>query len=78
MAALAGLHAAAIERWQINSPAEDRMSDHSRLAPVTTSAETPDAFLADRQNFWNGFARFTLWSVIFVIVLLVGMAVFLL
>jgi Bacterial aa3 type cytochrome c oxidase subunit IV len=54
------------------------MSDHSHAAHPPMRAETPEAFLADRQNFWNGFARFTLWSVIFVIVLLVLMAVFLL
>ena len=54
------------------------MSDHSHAAHPPTRAETPEAFLADRQNFWNGFARFTLWSVIFVIILLVAMAVFLL
>ena len=41
-------------------------------------AETPEAFLADRQSFWNGFTKFTLWSVISIIVLLVAMAIFLL
>jgi hypothetical protein len=54
------------------------MSDHSHAAPTTTGDETPQAFLADRQSFWNGFTRFTLYSVIFLVVLLVGMAVFLL
>ena len=56
------------------------MAEHSTAVPQTMSgqAETPEAFLADRQHFWNGFAKFTLWSVIFLIVLLVGMAVFLL
>jgi len=41
-------------------------------------AETPEAFLADRQRFWGSFTRFTLGSVIFIIVLLVLMAIFLL
>ena len=54
------------------------MSDHSHAAPARGADETPEAFLADRQGFWNGFTRFTLWSVIFLVLLLVGMAVFLL
>ena len=56
------------------------MSDHSHAAAhsPTTRSETPEAFLADRQNFWNGFTHFTLWSVIAIIILLVGMAIFLL
>ncbi len=54
------------------------MSEHSHAAPPPSQAETPEAFLADRQSFWNGFTQFTLWSVIFLIVLLVAMAVFLL
>jgi hypothetical protein len=54
------------------------MSDHSHTAHPSMRTETPEAFLADRQRFWNGFTQFTLGSVIFVILLLVGMAVFLL
>ncbi|HEX3399113.1 MAG TPA: hypothetical protein VHT74_02175 [Acetobacteraceae bacterium] len=54
------------------------MSDHSATVPATSQDETPEAFLADRQVFWNGFTRFTLWVAIFIILLLVGMAVFLL
>ena len=56
------------------------MAEHSTTVPttVTGQVETPEAFLADRQSFWNGFARFTLWTVIFLVALLVGMAVFLL
>jgi hypothetical protein len=54
------------------------MSDHSVSPSRTSGDETPETFLADRQSFWNGFAQFTLWCVIFVVVLLVGMAVFLL
>ena len=54
------------------------MSDHSHAAHPPLQAETPEAFLADRQSFWIGFTRFTLWAVIFIILLLIGMAVFLL
>ncbi|MEJ0018012.1 MAG: aa3-type cytochrome c oxidase subunit IV [Acetobacteraceae bacterium] len=54
------------------------MSDHSHAAQPPTRAETPEAFLADRQNFWNGFTQFTLWSTVSIIILLVAMAVFLL
>jgi hypothetical protein len=54
------------------------MSDHSHPGHATSRDETPEAFLADRQGFWDGFTKFTLWCVIFLIVLLVGMAVFLL
>ena len=54
------------------------MSDHSHAAYPPMRAETPEAFLADRQSFWDGFTKFTLWSVIFIVLLLVGMAVFLL
>ena len=55
------------------------MSDHSHAAhPSSTRAETPEAFLADRQSFWSGFTRFTLWSVVIIVLILVGMAVFLL
>jgi hypothetical protein len=54
------------------------MSEHSAIPSRTAGDETPEAFLADRQSFWNGFTHFTLWAVIFMVVLLVGMAVFLL
>ena len=56
------------------------MADHSTLAthPAANAPETPEAFLADRQRFWNGFTHFTLGSLIFVVVLLVLMALFLL
>ncbi len=39
---------------------------------------TEDAFLADRQKFWSAFTGFTTGSVIFIVVLLVLMAIFLL
>jgi hypothetical protein len=54
------------------------MSEHSAIRSQTTIDETPEAFLADRENFWTGFTHFVLWTVIFMVVLLVGMAVFLL
>jgi hypothetical protein len=54
------------------------MSEHSHVAHAPMQAETPEEFLADRQSFWNGFTKFTLWSVIFVVVVLVLMAIFLL
>ena len=54
------------------------MSEHSAVQSRTVGDETPEAFLADRQNFWVGFTHFVLWSVIFLVLLLIGMAVFLL
>ena len=46
--------------------------------PSTTPAPlTEDAFLADRQRFWGSFTHFTLVSVIFLVVLIVLMAIFL-
>ena len=54
------------------------MSDHSHAVQPTMPVETPEAFLADRQSFWSGFTKFTLACVIFIVLLLIGMAVFLL
>jgi hypothetical protein len=54
------------------------MSDHSAAPSHAEGDEATEAFLADRQSFWNGFTHFTLGTVIFMVVLLVGMAVFLL
>ena len=54
------------------------MSEHSHAAPAPMHAETPEAFLADRQRFWSGFTHFTLGMVILIVLILVGMAVFLL
>jgi hypothetical protein len=75
---LARSGSAAIERWRTNCPNRGRMSDHSHAAHPPMRAETPEAFLADRQRFWSSFTHFTLGSVIFIIVLLVLMAIFLL
>ena len=54
------------------------MSDHSMTPGQTAGDAATEAFLADRQMFWNGFTHFTLWSVICVVALLIAMAVFLL
>jgi hypothetical protein len=51
------------------------MADHST---TLQGPETPDAFVADHQRFWSGFTHATLGVVIFIIVLLILMAVFLL
>jgi hypothetical protein len=51
------------------------MAEHSS---VFTGPETQEAFLADRERFLHGFTRFTFGMVILVVLLLVGMAVFLL
>ena len=75
---LAGSSLAAIERLRTNRRDQGLMSDHSHAARPPMRAETPEAFLADRQRFWGSFTHFTLGSVIFMIVLLVLMAIFLL
>ncbi len=54
------------------------MSEHSHAANPPGRVETPEAFLADRQSFWSSFTKFTLASVIFVVLLLILMALFLL
>ncbi len=54
------------------------MSEHSHAASTPMRVETPEAFLADRQRFWSGFTHFTLGCVIFIVLLLIGMAIFLL
>jgi hypothetical protein len=51
------------------------MSEHST---TFTGPDTQEAFLADRERFLHGFTRFTLGAVIFLVLVLVGMAVFLL
>jgi hypothetical protein len=53
------------------------MSDHSTTTYPATPVETPEAFLADRQRFWSSFTHFTLGSVIFIVVVLILMAIFL-
>lgn len=54
------------------------MSDHVHSHDATEAAPlTPDAFIADRQRFWDAFTRFVTFSTISVVVLLVVLAVFL-
>jgi hypothetical protein len=43
-----------------------------------TGPETIEALIADREKMWSGFTAATTGTVIFMIVLLVGMAFFLL
>jgi hypothetical protein len=43
-----------------------------------TGPTTPEAYLADRQRMWSGFTGATTGGVIFVVLLLIAMAVFLL
>jgi hypothetical protein len=51
------------------------MAEHSH---VFSGPDTQEAFLADRERFLHGFTRFTFGAVIFLILLLIAMAVFLL
>ena len=43
-----------------------------------TGPETIEALTADRERMWHGFTTATTWTIILMVVLLVGMAVFLL
>jgi hypothetical protein len=43
-----------------------------------TGPETIEALTADRQKMWHGFTSATTGTLVFIVVLLVGMAVFLL
>ena len=46
--------------------------------PLTVSGpKSQEDFLADRERFWHGWTRFTVGVVIFLVVLLVLMATFL-
>lgn len=54
------------------------MADHGTITHPVTTATSPDALFEDRQRFWGGFMNATLGMIIFMIVLLVCMAVFLL
>jgi hypothetical protein len=50
------------------------------MAQPVTSPDMPlgeEALLADREHFWHRFTGFTLWTVIFMAVLLSLMAIFL-
>lgn len=50
---------------------------HSSEASQATLPLTPDAFIADRQEFWSGFTRFVVICAGAVIVLLILLALFL-
>ena len=55
------------------------MSEHGAITnPTTTAPIDPEIFLADRQKFWGGVMNAALAAVIFLALLLIGMAVFLL
>ncbi len=47
-------------------------------SPTTTGPIREDAFFADRERFWHSWTHFTIGAVIFLVLLLVAMAVFLL
>jgi hypothetical protein len=53
------------------------MAEHGTTTH-STNPTTPEAYLADRERVWSGFTNATLVGIIFMVVLLVGMAVFLL
>ena len=55
------------------------MADHAHTAAPHDQnvALTPDAFIADRQRFWNGFTRFVVTTTFSVVVILVLLALFL-
>ena len=44
---------------------------------IVTGAETPEAFVADRQRFWNGFTRFTMGVVAGIVIVLLLLYFFL-
>jgi hypothetical protein len=52
------------------------MSNHG-TSPYT-GPDTIEALTADRQRMWHGFTNATVGVVVFMVVLLVGMAIFLL
>lgn len=55
------------------------MSDHGTTTlPTTTLPTDPERFFAERQKMWGGVMNAALGMVIFVTLLLIGMAVFLL
>ncbi|HEY8287905.1 MAG TPA: hypothetical protein VIG49_01465 [Acetobacteraceae bacterium] len=52
------------------------MADHS-TSTTFTGPQTQEAFLADRQRFWQGFTSATLGAVVFMAILLIAMGLFL-
>ena len=54
------------------------MSGHHSTSTQFAGPTTPEALLADRQRMWSGVTHAALAGTIFVALLLIGMAVFLL
>jgi hypothetical protein len=54
------------------------MSGHHSTTPQFTGPTTPEAYFADRQRMWSSFTGAAIAGAIFVALLLIGMAVFLL
>jgi hypothetical protein len=54
------------------------MSGHHGTPTPSTAPTTPEAYLADRQRMWAGFTGAAMAGTIFVVLLLIAMAVFLL
>ena len=54
------------------------MSGHQITSTPSTGPVTPEAYWADHQQMWSSFTHATLVGIICVVVLLIGMAVFLL
>ena len=49
------------------------MSEHTT---VVTEVETPEAFLADRQRFWQSWTHFIVATIAAVVLILLGLVVF--
>jgi len=60
-----------------NAKPGDRMSGHD-TSTQATGPVTPEAYLADHERMWSGVTHAAMAGVIFVVVLLIAMAVFLL
>jgi hypothetical protein len=43
---------------------------------IVTEAETPEAFLADREAFWNTWKRFVVMATCAVVLIVIGLAIF--
>ena len=52
------------------------MAEHGTTTRFT-GPTTPEALFGERQRFWSGFMNATVAAVIFMAVLLIGMAIFL-
>jgi hypothetical protein len=52
--------------------------DHPLPTAEPIGPTTTEAFVADRQRFWARFTHFLVTSIVVVVIVLVGMAIFLL